>query len=709
MRWNTLVSDSCLHQEWHRTADVENRRMARLRHRTYLAKTFAIATLLLTISAFSIAWGQQGSWDLRVCVSDNEPPASDRIQGGYEEKIAGVLAAALGARLDLVYTPGAGNGFGVQNDLAPGACDMIMGAPEGAAGVLNTVPYYRAPYVFLYRADAPFSIQGLDHPVLGNLKVAAPPNSLLASALQDAGFGSSVVPIAPDRSAGGDRSIAPLVDAVETGSVDAAVVYGPYASRYVARSSSGLKMVPVTPEITGAGYAMFHIETIGVRPGDDSLQRELNNALASGWDQIQGILEAAGMPTLPVPRPVASPSTGATPLMVGVILPLPTGVAARTDGPASLAQAAATLAENFVGQAVSEAGGDLKVRFASSPDADAAARAARRLVLVDHVSALVGGLGEGQAKAIASIAKDVSVPFFNVADGSQALRACQANTFNVAASSAMELDALARWSADQGYEHWFLVSQGADGDSLVARAGNALARAGAGGQVVGTAALASDTSVYYDVFDKIRAASPDLVVLLMDPVQQGLLLSEVPSKGIGAAVTGLLPAYAQGRDVFSQLQQDNPTVASGYRVVQWDPAVDSKAAQNLNKAFMSQAAAPIDASGWSTFMAVKIVGEASIATKSVASQAILGYLADPSHSFDLDKGVALSFRPWNHQLRQPLYVVKIDPNATWSPSPSDRVALASVTAEIPSLANAAGDAAGLLDTLGDGPGATTCK
>jgi len=584
-----------------------------------------------------------------------------------------------------------------------------MGAPEGAQGLTNTVPYYRAPYVFLYRSNATFHITGLDDPALGKLAVAVPPNSLMASALQDAGFASSVVPVSPDYSVGGAPSMKPLVDAVRQGRADVAMLYGPYASTFVSPPSSGLAMTPVSPEITLAGYPMFHLETIGVRPGDDSLQRELNTALADGWDQIQGILKAAGVPMLSVSQPVASPAPKPAPLVVGVVLPLPTGVAATTDTAATLAQAAGTLADNFVGQTVAKAGGDLRVRFASSPDAAAAERAAQRLVSVGHVSALVGGLGGGQAQALSKVASQLGVPFLNIGDASADLRkTCSKTTFNVAASSAMELDALARWSVQQGRKRWFLVSQGAAGQALVTRAKTALAKAGGDAQIVGTADLAAGTSIYYDVFDQLKSASPDLVVLLMDPVQQGLLISQAPAKGLGVPVTGLLPVYAQGRDFFSQLQQDNPAVGSGYRVVQWDPAIDSKAAQGLNGPFISQAAAPIDGSGWATFMAIKVVADASIATRSVAPGAITGYLSDPSHSFDLAKGVALSFRPWNHQLRQPLYVVKIDPSAHWSPSPSDRVALARVTATVPG-GTASGDATSLLDTLGDGPGASTCQ
>lgn len=676
---------------------------------SYLVRFLSVALILLVAANFSNAWAQSSSWELRVCVPASEPPASDQTHPGYEEKVASILAHELGADLKLVYAPGGGNGYAVQHELAPGNCDLIMGAPEGAQGLVNTVPYLRLPYVFVTQSSATFSIKGLGDPVLKKLKVAVPPNSLMASAMQDAGLASSIVPVSPNYTVGGAPSMEPLIEEVQNGAVDVAMVYGPYASYYVQQPSRHLKMTIVSPEITLAGYPMFHIETIGVRPGDDSLQRELNDALAAGWTQIQAVMKATGVPMLSVTQPIASPAPNPRPLVIGVVLPIPSGLPAITDKGAAAADAGGSLANRLVGRSYAASGRDLRVRFASSPTAAVADRAARRLVLTDHVSALVGGMGSGQADALARVASQLGVPFLNIADASASARAtCSADVFHVAASASMYLDALARWSVASRHDRWFVVAGGPDAQTMVSAARQALVKAG-GGDVVGDVQVAAKANVYYNVFDTIDKASPSLVVLAMDPVQQGLFLSQLPTKDARLAVAGLLPTYAQDRYTFTELTQDNPKLASDFRPVMWDPTIDTKVASGLSEAFGAQAGTAIDSGAWATYMAIKIVADASSATHSIEPATIAAYLADPSHTFDLDKGVPLSFRPWNHQLRQPLYIARLNPTATWGPDPGAQAALASVTATVPSGLGAGGDAAHQLDALGVGATTSRCR
>ena len=86
-------------------------------------------------------------------------------------------------------------------------------------------------------------------------------------------------------------------------------------------------------------------------------------------------------------------------------------------------------------------------------------------------------------------------------------------------------------------------------------------------------------------------------------------------------------------------------------------------------------------------MAVKIAWETSLRAGSTDPAALLTFLEKESTQFDGHKGAPLSFRAWDHQLRQPLYAV----------------AGAKVIAELPDVGKG-GEQREQLDRFGDPPG-----
>jgi hypothetical protein len=65
----------------------------------------------------------------------------------------------------------------------------------------------------------------------------------------------------------------------------------------------------------------------------------------------------------------------------------------------------------------------------------------------------------------------------------------------------------------------------------------------------------------------------------------------------------------------------------------------------------------MDGRAWAGWAAVKIGSEAALRARSTAVERILAYLEQPTSRFDGHKGWQLGFRPADHQLRQPLYIV----------------------------------------------------
>jgi mxaJ protein len=237
---------------------------------------------------------------MRVCADPNNLPFSNRAGEGFENKLAALLAADLGLRLEYSWWPQR-RGF-VRNTLKLGNCDAVMGIASSSELVLPTRPYYRSTYVFVTRRDSPVHIRSLDDPALRRLRIgihlmggddANPP---AAQSLARRGLASNVegFPIY------GDYTLpdppARLLDAVENGAVEVAIVWGPLAGYFARTAAKPLELAPVRPEHDGALPFGFDI-SVGVRHGDTAWRNELQDALDRHAADIRRLLAEYGVPT----------------------------------------------------------------------------------------------------------------------------------------------------------------------------------------------------------------------------------------------------------------------------------------------------------------------------------------------------------------------------------------------------------------------------
>ena len=130
--------------------------------------------------------------------------------------------------------------------------------------------------------------------------------------------------------------------------------------------------------------------------------------------------------------------------------------------------------------------------------------------------------------------------------------------------------------------------------------------------------------------------------------------------------------------------------------VLWADVLEKYGASQINDRYRTRYHLPMDPGAWAGWFAVKAASETALRTRGPRADAMLAYLESPSTSFDGHKGWPLSFRPSDHQLRQPLYMVA--PPATVG-------AQASRVREIPELrmlaasGSGANSASKLLDAL----------
>jgi mxaJ protein len=258
------------------------------------------ALALVLLSTIGAAARQSPKPPLRVCADPNNLPFSNEQRAGFENRIADLLAHDMGTTVEFSWRPQM-RGF-VRKGLKAGACDVYMGVPVSFGPLLTTAPYYRSTYVIVYRAKGPVHIRSLDDSALRSLKVGVhmigddyqntPPAQALASrGIIDNVRGYQIV---------GDYSKpnpqARIIEALEKGEIDVAIIWGPFAGYFAKHSTMPLTIVPLTPSTDSSGQVFAFDIAMGLRRTDTTLARTLDTLLARERPAIHKILSDYGVP-----------------------------------------------------------------------------------------------------------------------------------------------------------------------------------------------------------------------------------------------------------------------------------------------------------------------------------------------------------------------------------------------------------------------------
>ena len=234
---------------------------------------------------------------LRVCADPSNMPFSDESGEGFEDKLARMVAEGTG-RKSVAYTwfPSI-TGF-VRNTLGANRCDIVMGYAQGDELVQNTNAYYRSAYVLVYRKDGPLTgVETLSDPKLSGKRIGVvegtPPTANMSAAKLMGG--AKVYPLMVDTRAAPSMAEVMMRD-MAAGVIDAAVIWGPMAGYYAARSGSEMTLVPLIRE--KGGQRMIYRITIGVRPSDQNWKRTLNTFIKENQPRIDRLLLDYGVPLL---------------------------------------------------------------------------------------------------------------------------------------------------------------------------------------------------------------------------------------------------------------------------------------------------------------------------------------------------------------------------------------------------------------------------
>lgn len=246
------------------------------------------ALVFASVSAFALA-------PLRVCADPDDLPFSNAALAGFDNKVADLLGHDLKRPVVFVWAR-ARRGF-LRERFNQGACDMLMGVPEGMKHVRTTIPYYRSSYVFVTRQRDHLQLTHFDDPAIGHQRIGlqileedfSPPSLPLirsGHAAQFVGFDSF----------GSDGEN--IVRAVAEKRVGFSVVWGPLAGYYAARQRVPLTISAVEPAVDSSGIPFSFAITAAVHSNDTALAEEVNQAIRRNQGKIHTILEAYHVPAV---------------------------------------------------------------------------------------------------------------------------------------------------------------------------------------------------------------------------------------------------------------------------------------------------------------------------------------------------------------------------------------------------------------------------
>lgn len=230
---------------------------------------------------------------LRVCADPDYLPFSNRAGQGFENKVAEIVAKAMGRKLDYVWASTRGQG-GYSNFLAENLdaakCDVVMDLPTGDVIEQSTKPYYKSAYVFISRKDKTYNISSMGSPALRQVKIGFESDTTPETAIKLLGLLNNAVPfnIASDPHA----SPKSLLTAVQDGKVGVMITWEPAIGMFM-KDYPGLIMTRVPAEEYGPGLPQVHYSydmSMGVRKGDTALKDALDKVIASHQGEITATL-----------------------------------------------------------------------------------------------------------------------------------------------------------------------------------------------------------------------------------------------------------------------------------------------------------------------------------------------------------------------------------------------------------------------------------
>jgi mxaJ protein len=233
---------------------------------------------------------------LRICADPDYLPYSNRAGQGFENKIAEAVAKAMGEPLEYTWastrTRGGFPEF-LARTLDANKCDAVMNVPYGSREELTTQPYYVSSYVFVFNKSRNYDIRSMDSQILKRIKIGFENDTPVEDGLKIRGLIPAT--IAFDVASNGTESPEVMLNALDSGQIDVLITWQPAIGAFL-RRHPGLEVVPVPNARTlGPPEQYTFPMSMGVRQGNESLKRRLDDVIAKHQSELTSILAQHGV------------------------------------------------------------------------------------------------------------------------------------------------------------------------------------------------------------------------------------------------------------------------------------------------------------------------------------------------------------------------------------------------------------------------------
>lgn len=224
---------------------------------------------------------------------------------------------------------------------------------------------------------------------------------------------------------------------------------------------------------------------------------------------------------------------------------------------------------------------------------------------------------------------------YDIASHDDALRGkdCRANLLHLLPSDTMRADALAQYLTKKRWQKWLLVTGGTDDDQRYAEALRRSARK-FGHKIV------ADKPWEHSFDDRRTPEAAVPVATQGDDHDVVVVIDESLIFGDYLPYRTWLPRPVVG--------------SSGLVASAWHFTHEAWGALQLQNRFFEQAGRRMTETDYGAWLAVRAIGEAATRTRSVELEPVKTFLLGEQLALAGFKGVPLSFRRWDHQLRQPV-------------------------------------------------------